>query len=367
MQATRLILGLLFMFCTLTCCRRSSPEDHGLVDESKNQPLIFSLKKLNFDKYLASPTFTPVHSQVNGWDVFRYPTDELACTTGTSYFVMARRGLQTDKTVIWFDGGGACYPGRADCSKDAQFHGWIEQSGLASPVAENPLRMWNLIYLPYCDGSIHLGDGVADYDDDGIMDHQHWGFKMTSAAIRLVKELFPDSKQILLAGCSAGGSGTIGGIAVVRLAFPEARIYAVNLSGLGLVNPEIPEANEIIKSTWNLTQFIPADCPLCNEQLTYMYSWLLNRDPALKVAVFSSYRDSLPAAGLGMPSDDYQSLVLSVTNAIRQDHPDRFKRFFIAGAEHCLGDYTYQVAGISFWEWLGYLVQDDPRWIDLLE
>jgi hypothetical protein len=63
----------------------------------------------------------------------------------------------------------------------------------------------------------------------------------------------------------------------------------------------------------------------------------------------------------------FKQLIIATTEAIRADHPDTFKRFFILGNGHCINDYSYRVKGISFWEWIGYLVNDDPRWVDILE
>lgn len=31
----------------------------------------------------------------------------------------------------------------------------------------NPLRDWNFVRVPYCNGSTHMGDNEADYDGDG--------------------------------------------------------------------------------------------------------------------------------------------------------------------------------------------------------
>jgi hypothetical protein len=308
------------------------------------------------------------HTTVQGWDVYHYATEDLRCITGEKYFLMVRKGIQTDRTAIWLDGGGACYPGRDDCEKEAQFRqSSIERQGLASQQENNPVRTWNFIYVPYCDGSLHFGDSSADYDRDGLVDHWHWGFKNTSAAVRLMAALFPGSQKILVAGCSAGGAGTMAAVPVVRLQFPAAKIYALNISGSGLLSPEKKEIPDIIKKTWGIEQFLPADCPLCSRQLTYFYSWLLDQDPTLKVGMFSSYHDKMPSTGQSMTPDEFEALLVSTTDTIRAEHSDTFRRFFIAGDGHCLSDYSYQVNDVSFWNWINDLINDDPGWVDILE
>lgn len=367
MRAAKLIVAVLIMIGSVTSCGPARTPTDGRASASATQELLDALRDLHFDKYLVTPRFHPDHTQFHGWDVYSYPTDELQCIAGGEDFIMARRGTEADSTVIWLEGGGACWPGREDCATEAQFYSWIEEHGLASPDEDNPVRTWNFIYVPYCDGSVYMGDSDADYDGDGVVDHWHWGLRATSAAVRLMRELFPASRRILIAGCSAGGGGTIGATPVVRVEFPDARLYVLNVSGPGLVDPARPEGLRVLEETWNIGQFIPADCPRCDEQLTYMYSWLLERDTALRVGLFSSYQDAVTSSGWGMAPEAYQSLIVNTTEAIRADHPDTFRRYFIVGDMHCLDDYSYGVDGVSFWEWIGYLVNDDNRWIDILE
>jgi hypothetical protein len=119
-----------------------------------NQDYLNRLKNLEFDKYLITPKYHPKQTRYSDWDVYSYPMDELRCVTGAEYFILSRQGLDSDRTVLWLDGGGACWPGRDDCTKDAQFFSWIEEHGLGSQYEKNPVKSWNFIYLPYCDGSL---------------------------------------------------------------------------------------------------------------------------------------------------------------------------------------------------------------------
>jgi len=198
------VVAALLMIGAMTSCSFTLPSTGGQPAVAGNQALIRTLQGMNFGKYLESPRFEPEHTVVQDWDVYTYPTDELRCILGGEYFIIARKGAEADRTVIWFEGGGACYPGREDCTTEARFPRWIEENGLASLDERNPLRTWNFISVPYCDGSIHLGDSDADYNGDGVVDHWHWGLRTTSAAVRLMKKLFPDSQKILIAGVAQG-------------------------------------------------------------------------------------------------------------------------------------------------------------------
>ena len=113
--------------------------------------------------------------------------------------------------------------------------------------------------------------------------------------------------------------------------------------------------------------FIPTDCSRFREQLTYIHAWLLERDSALRIGAFSYYQDSATSSAWGMSPETYTSLIINTTEAIREDHPDTFRRFFGKGDGHCISDYTYQVDGESFWEWIGFLVNNDDCLVDILE
>jgi hypothetical protein len=184
----------------------------------------------------------------------------------------------------------------------------------------------------------------------------------------LMKDLFPQSKKILIAGCSAGGYGTLLATPVIRRQFPEAQLYVVNQGGPGLYNPDRSSNLQLILDTWNLNPYLPADCPQCREQLINLYPWLLARDPNVKIGLFSSYQDSVIGQNfLEMTPQAFQDLLLSTTDKIHAEFPDTFKRYFIKGSEHCVTDYFYSVNAISVRDWIEDLVTDSPEWQDVLE
>lgn len=351
----------------MTACKPVQTVTEPELEINEEQELRSTLRDLGFGKYLEEPQFNPHYTREENWDVYTYPLEELRCVLGGEYFIQMHKGSEPDKTVIWMDGGGSCWPGRDTCVKEAETYLWIEEYGLASSYEENPVRDWNFVYVPYCNGSSYMGDRNADYDGDGDVDHWHWGLKTTSAALRLMKEQFPETEEILIAGCSAGGAGTIFSVPVVRLQFPDAKIFVLNISGPALLKPEEVELRALIKKTWGIEQFIPDDCQKCNQQFIYLYSWLLERDPKLQVGVFSSYYDTGPITHWGLTPEVFRSLILTTTEEIHAENPDTFKRYFIAGDRHCMDDYFYKVGGYSFWEWIGYMVNDNPRWMDILE
>lgn len=239
---------------------------------------------------------------------------------------------------------------------------------LTSNQPNNPVAGWNFIWVPYCDGSVHMGDNNADYDNDTQTDHWHWGLRNTSAAVTLMEELVPYPEKILITGCSAGGYGTFIATMLIRLVYPNAKLYVVNDSGPGLFDPDKPDTWQLIKNTWNIEPLLPDDCLECGDQLIYLYKWMLTRDDDLNIGLFSSYRDEvIGGTYLSMAPAEFEELLMTESGGLRQLFPDTFKRFFINGSSHCISDYEYEVNRVSILEWIGYLVNDENQWADVLE
>jgi hypothetical protein len=336
--------------------------------DSAPTELLQALRQMQLDKYIGIKPSRQEPIKQSNWTIYHYDPADCQCLLGDEYGVLARPGTESDKTVFWMDGGGACWPGQEECATSVVLSPGVVEYGLASLDPRNPLRDWNFVHVPYCDGSAHMGDNDADYDGDGQIDHHHWGLRTTSAAVTLMKDLFPQSKKILIAGCSAGGYGTLLTTPVVRLQFPEAQLYVVNQSGPGLYDPAKPETRQLILKTWNLEPFLPADCSECREQLIHLFPWLLARDPKLKIGMFSSYQDSVTSQDyLRMGPQAFQSLLMSTTDEIRAEFPDTFKRYFIKGNSHCVSNYYFGLSDISLSDWIEDLVTDSPDWQDVLE
>ena len=154
---------------------------------------------------------------------------------------------------------------------------------------------------------------------------------------------------------------------VIRLQNPRSKIYVLNNAGPGLWNPDDRATWELITKTWGIKQFYPPDCEKCQDQLIYLYEWMLERDKKLKVGLVTSYKDhTISERYLKMNPENFKNLLLSTTDSIREKHPETFKRFFIKGNIHGVPNF-YRVNGISLRNWLEYLVNDSVKWTDILE
>ena len=338
-------------------------DDSGNDDRTPREKLEDLFDEMDFQPYLE---FEPIRTEEleNGFTRYFYSTDDFRCYDGSEANVAVSPGT-SNNVIFYMEGGGARWPG---------FPFGIEwdkprRRGFMSDKDENPLRDWNVVYVPYCDNSVHAGDN--EYEEAGWTVYHH-GLRHTAAAAALASELFPEPDKVLVTGQSAGGFGTFAGWPVVKSLYMDADTYVLNDSGLGVWNPDRRDTFEAMTAAWNLP--IPDDCERCQEGtvLTWAIELALEYDPQVRVGMFTFSRDLLISVlFLGMNPADFEALVLDVTGQIKAAYPDTYSRFFVEGTEHTSsmldGGPSYEVDGLSLYEWIGWLVNEDPRWDDVLE
>ncbi|HOW82911.1 MAG TPA: pectin acetylesterase-family hydrolase [Spirochaetota bacterium] len=335
--------------------------------DDDRKTLMEELSAIELDKYIDTVPYMshePYGSDPT-WEIYSFDTSVCKCITGNSFHIGVKSKSATDNVVFLMSGGGACWPGRESCSETADFMtGWDDVTG-------NPLNGWSVIHVPYCDGSVHMGDNDADYDGDSAADHFHRGLQTTSAGLAIMRELFPNPPKIFITGCSAGGYGTFIAYLLNRRFFPDSSMYILNDSGPGLSNPDNGMIT-LVKDAWQYMQYMPSSCSRCGDQLMHLYDWILQRDPMARIGLFSSYHDRVIGGSfLDMADEDFRDLLVSTSDEIRSRHPGRFSRFLIEGDTHCVGEvaggYSYAVGSVTLLEWITQLVNDDPDWPDVLE
>ena len=123
------------------------------------------------------------------WEMVELPASSGAsCGNGTPYRFFVNRTPFTSKTVVMYEGGGACWE-KGTCENKAgtllgavnpdgiptnYMSDWNRQAhlGLVTPFTTriNPLtsvqtQSWNIVYLTYCTGDVHTGNKVTTYSD----------------------------------------------------------------------------------------------------------------------------------------------------------------------------------------------------------
>lgn len=191
-----------------------------------------------------------------GWQTIRLaPQTGAVCGNGSPYKFFVNRVPNTSNTIIYLEGGGACWD-YASCTGQTGIRGARNPDGIpddymsllnpgASLVSPLVVRLhpwtrtktqnWNMIYVPYCTGDIYSGDKVAVYQDPQnqkppLVWH-HNGLRNTRAVVAWLKNNLPRPAQLLTTGCSAGGAGSLTNYVGIRQDMAPTRGFLLDDSG----------------------------------------------------------------------------------------------------------------------------------------
>lgn len=196
-----------------------------------------------------------------------------------------RKGTKP-QTIIYLNGGGACWndatcltsltvpitpttrpaynPSVEDENNPALLGGIMDTTR-----ADNPLKDWNMVFIPYCTGDAHIGSKDSIYTDpSGIINAgqpvvvQHRGFDNFMAVREWLKNR-PDraaTGQVLVAGSSAGAYGALMNFSRIYSIYPATtRISLLADGGIGnftdhflktVFKPNGPWKTEKTLATW---------------------------------------------------------------------------------------------------------------------
>lgn len=175
------------------------------------------------------------------WEMVELPASSGAsCGNGTPYRFFVNRTPFTSKTVVMYEGGGACWE-KGTCENKAgtqlaavnpdgiptnYMSDWNRQAhlGLVTPFTSriDPLtsvqtQSWNIVYLTYCTGDVHTGNKVTTYSDStGAIAWYHRGAVNAKAVTAWMAANMPKPDVLLLTGFSAGGTGSTANFAQMR-------------------------------------------------------------------------------------------------------------------------------------------------------
>jgi hypothetical protein len=183
------------------------------------------------------------------------PQTGAVCGNGSPYKFFVNRVPNTRNTIIYLEGGGACWD-YASCTGQSGIRGARNPDGIpndymsllnpgASLVSPFVVRLhpwtrvktqnWNMVYVPYCTGDIYSGDKVAVYEDpqsqQAPLIWHHNGLRNMRAVVGWLKDNLPRPTQMLTTGCSAGGAGSLTNYAPTRQDIAPTRSFLINDSG----------------------------------------------------------------------------------------------------------------------------------------
>lgn len=228
-----------------------------------------------------------IEDVVDGGNTYPWVRVEIpgtVCSNGSQYRFWYYDSPTSTNMVISYEGGGACwdYP---SCSGQTGILGAANPNGIAtdyitqmkakyvSPIINGadpgvPGRSkqnivtngWDMVYVPYCTGDVHVGNRVVTYNDPtGVnppITFRHNGYNNSVAIANFLHTRFPTINKLLVTGFSAGGVASSATFYNVRRTLNPTKAYLLNDSG-----PLFPAASAssnskplhtTITTAWNL-------------------------------------------------------------------------------------------------------------------
>lgn len=240
------------------------------------------------------------HAAYYKWEAVELPASSgAACGDGSPYRFFVNRTPFTSKTVVIFEGGGACWDQNACAGKSDSPLGisilsasnpngipadymtnvlsvlnggmsGVAVGGLITPFSMrlHPLQKvqtqsWNIVYAPYCTGDVHTGNKITAYGDadpSAPRMQYHKGSVNGYAMAQWLGANFKRPDQLLVTGFSAGGAGATANYGWLRLAMNPKKsamladsgpLFQVNRTDSPAVSPSVKLHNKI-RDVWGL-------------------------------------------------------------------------------------------------------------------
>ncbi|WP_116366606.1 pectin acetylesterase-family hydrolase [Parahaliea mediterranea] len=241
--------------------------------------------------------FSP--GKYDNWQQVDVPVSSGAmCGNGSPYKFFVYRVPDTSNTILYFEGGGACWD-YASCTGQTGIRGARNPNGIADGYVQNinlldfqntanlgtaaasPLIYthhpynqfktgeWNIVYVPYCTGDIYVGDRTTEYvnpdNSNETLVWHHNGLRNVQSVVSWVRNNLQEPKQLTVAGCSAGSIGALLNYSKLRGHFGSTYGYLIDDSGPVFeaplntsdtsAYPSVPLHQEVL-SSWTDTSVI---------------------------------------------------------------------------------------------------------------
>jgi hypothetical protein len=207
------------------------------------------------------------------------------CSNGSQYRFWYYDSPSSNSMLIMYEGGGACWDYET-CSGQAGVLGAANPNGIptdyitqfkakyVSPLVNGadpgiPLfrsktflstNGFDMVYMPYCTGDVHVGNRVVTYTDPSGQNppitFRHNGYNNSIASLNYLHTRFPSINKLVVTGFSAGGVASSAIFYQARRTLVPTKAYLLNDSG-----PIFPAPNatynsrplhDLIKVQWNL-------------------------------------------------------------------------------------------------------------------
>ena len=312
------------------------------------------------------------------------PGGDTVCSDGSPYRFFVHPG-DPGRLLIEFEGGGGCWSAETCAlslytprvSIDPEL---ARRDGLLVGIydrgnPENPFREWTHVYVPYCTADLHWGNSVRVYASAyGTYTVQHKGAVNAAAALRWASENVRAPGQVAVAGCSAGGYGSILWAPALMARYSGASVVHLSDSAAGVVPPGFFAT---ILASWDVSAAWPKDiAPLALETLdpsrmtlADLYTGIAGHYPLSTFSQFNTLADSTQVFFYGLTrgdmatAADWSAQMQASIAALKAANPN-FVAYTAPGEQHCFINtpsfYTTTVNGVRLVDWVGGILSARP-------
>ncbi|MEM9491860.1 MAG: pectin acetylesterase-family hydrolase, partial [Myxococcota bacterium] len=317
---------------------------------------------------------------------------EAECLDGTSTGLAYNRGTG-DGLLILLPGGGVIFDALSVASWDVAFNefGVAEFERERENVAgkgivnrdnvKNPFHDWSYVYLPYC-----TADFFAGSTELGVFGFDQVGYRNVTEYLKLLVPAFADASQVVLAGSSGGGFGTVINYEQVQSAFGDTPVLLLSDSAPVPTDEYLmPCLQQKMRTAWLLEEALPPQCDQCSQTdgggIIHLVDYLANSYPQGRFAfVVSQHDDDLRQIfgfGGGDQCNEFNPLAAETfAEAVRELRDD------VHGTHESIRYYTIDsvqhvwlleepldsvmVGDVRLTDWLGAFIEGSSSWTDVV-
>lgn len=295
------------------------------------------------------------------------PAGDCHCADGSQFAFWERRADPT-RVVFFLNGGGVCWDvtmcafNSTDSEGENDFYSWNlrsvdpqNRSGMFDTTrSDNPFADYSFLYVSSCTGDAHLGNTSQQYSPGLTVEHR--GYVNGTAALDYLAEHYPDAKQVVVIGKTAGSvaAPVYGGLVADRL--PTAKVVVFGAQSGAW--PDSPEFNtDIVDARWGANPALGSTVPRF---------WIEagRHDPDLVLARFDFAYDPHATSELAHWSNGSLLAQLDRNEAAIEAAGVPLHSYTAPGADHQIFEpdrfYELTVQGVRLVDWLHTLVTGRP-------
>ncbi len=303
--------------------------------------------------------------------------DDCVCADGSEFVYFTRTNPASDKVMLYFQGGGACFTeqmcsfgedGTYTVTADADDNptdagGIFDFDNPANPIAD-----YSVVFVPYCTGDVHLGDATTDYSDTLTVEHN--GFPNAMHGLDEVVTNFGDASEVFVTGSSAGGVPAPLFAGLVADAMPDARVAALADASGGY--PSNGATNEVIGNLWGTGNNVPdwsstAGVTAVEFGIPDLFHLAGNHNPDIRFARYDNAWDDVQVSFSAFANVGEEGLpaVLAQNEELVEGKGVNLPVYIAPGTDHTIllrpEMYELVVEGTPFVDWLTAFERgDDP-------